>query len=255
MVSRTQHSQTQPTQQNKQQMSNINLSNNERVIALVTGLGFFAVSRRMKGIQRFALSALSGELIRQGITGHSFLFSLLGMNPAVETNKYAVSVPHEQGLRVEHSLTINRPVEDVYNFWRNFENLPQFMRHLKSVEILENGHSRWTARGPLNAPVSWEAEIINEVPNEVIGWRSLANSQIANAGSVRFSRVPGNRGTQVKVELEYIPPAGQVGAVIAGIFGERPEQQIQEDLNRFKQLMETGEINSTNGQPRGRHQQ
>jgi len=126
------------------------------------------------------------------------------------------------------------------------------MRHLQSVQILGENRSRWTARGPLGKNVSWDAEVINDKPNELIAWRSVEGSDIHNAGSVRFRPGPNGRGTEVTVELNYEPPAGMVGATIARLFGESPEVQVREDLRRFKQLMEAGEIPTVEGQTSGR---
>jgi uncharacterized membrane protein len=150
-------------------------------------------------------------------------------------------------VRVERVITINRPVHEVYDFWKHFENFPQFMRHLVSVESLPNGRSRWRAKGPAGMKVEWEAELIEDRHGEWIAWRSVEGSGIQNSGSVRFSPAPGARGTEVRVQLQYSPPAGSVGRGIAWLFGEEPDQQIYDDLRRFKQLMETGEIPLSDG--------
>jgi uncharacterized membrane protein len=153
---------------------------------------------------------------------------------------------------IRKSITINRPAEEIYAFWRNFENLPRFMNHLKSVTTSIDGRSHWVAKGPMNTQVEWDAEIINEVPNQLIAWRSLPGSAVTTAGTVRFERATGGRGTVVRVDLQYRPPGGAIGATIAKLFGESPEKQIAVDLHRIKQLLETGEIARTEGQPAGR---
>ena len=153
-------------------------------------------------------------------------------------NPENVSVPHEQGIHVNETIVINRPVEEIYNFWHHFEQLPQFMDHLESVEPLPNGHSHWVAKAPAGLKVDWEAEVVNDVPNQVIGWRSLENSTIPNAGSVRFKPMPGNRATEVNVEMEYVPPAGNLGKAVAALFGKEPGQQIRGDLERLKEILE-----------------
>jgi uncharacterized membrane protein len=148
-----------------------------------------------------------------------------------------------KGVRFSTNVvTVNKGVEEVYDFWRNFENLPRFMRHLESVTVLGNGRSRWKAMAPAGATVEWEAETIEDRPNELISWRSLPGSDVQNAGTVRFSSAPGGRGTEVRVDMEYIPPAGKVGAAVAMLFHEEPGQQIHDDLRHFKQVMEIGEI-------------
>jgi uncharacterized membrane protein len=148
---------------------------------------------------------------------------------------------------VEKVTTINRSIEQVYAFWRDFANLPRFMRHLESVEVIGDRRSRWRAKAPAGLTVEWEAELLEDRENELIKWRSLEGSTVQNSGSVHFQRAPGARGTEVRVQLEYSPPAGALGRGIAWLFGEEPEQQIGEDLRRFKQLMETGEIPISEG--------
>jgi len=155
--------------------------------------------------------------------------------------------PGDRTVRVEQVTTINKPVHEVYQFWRNFENLPKFMRHLKSVEMLDDNRSRWRAKGPAGMTVEWEAETLQDSEDEWIAWRSIEGSRVENSGSVRFSPAPGARGTEVRVQLQYSPPGGTFARTIAKLFGEEPEQQIHEDLHRFKQLMETGEIPISDG--------
>ena len=147
-----------------------------------------------------------------------------------------------RGIHAKGSCVINLPPEEVYTFWRDFQNLPRFMRHLDAVQDLGEGRSRWKAKGPAGMEVEWDATIIADVPGEVITWRSLENSDVDNAGAVRFERAPGNRGTIVKVNIEYNPVGGVIGAAVAKLFGEEPEQQLDDDLRRFKQVMEVGEV-------------
>jgi uncharacterized membrane protein len=153
----------------------------------------------------------------------------------------------DRGVKVEKVITINKPIEQVYEFWRRFENLPRFMRHLESVTVSSDRRSRWRARGPAGTTFEWEAEMVVDRENEWIAWRSVEGSGIRNSGSVRFQRAPGARGTEVRVQMEYSPPAGALGRTIARLFGEEPEWQIADDLRRFKQLMETGEIPMSDG--------
>jgi uncharacterized membrane protein len=149
--------------------------------------------------------------------------------------------------RVRAVTTINKPIEQVYAFWRRFENFPQFMRHIESIEAIDERRSRWRATAPAGATVSWEAELVEDRENEQISWRSVEGSSVRHHGSVHFAHAPGARGTEVRVELAYQPPAGALGRGVAWLFGEEPGQQIHEDLHRFKQLMETGEIPLSEG--------
>lgn len=142
------------------------------------------------------------------------------------------------GIRVEKSVIINRDRADLYYFWRNFRNLPLIMNHLQEVRVLSPTRSHWVARAPVGTRVEWDAEITHDQENELIAWRSLEGATVANAGSVRFLHFAEHL-TEVRVSLEYDPPGGRLGAFIASIFGENPEQQITEDLSRFKHLMES----------------
>jgi uncharacterized membrane protein len=162
--------------------------------------------------------------------------------------------PFQKGepLVVRKAITISRKPEELYRFWRNFEKLPAFMNHLKAVRDLGNNRSHWVAKGPAGLDVEWDAEVIEDKPNELLAWRSLSGADVDNAGEVRFEPAPGGRGTVLRVVLRYNPPAGKVGAAFAKILGEAPEKQIAVDLLRFKQLIETGEIARTEGQPAGR---
>ena len=152
-------------------------------------------------------------------------------------------------MRVTKAITINHPVEEIYAFWRNFENLPRFMKHLESVAVREEGVSHWIAKGPAGTHVEWDARIINEVENKVIGWQSLEGSTVSTAGSVNFDET--DRGTVVRVHLQYSPPAGKLGATVATLFREEPGQQIHEDLRRFKALFETDENPKIERKPSG----
>jgi uncharacterized membrane protein len=143
---------------------------------------------------------------------------------------------------VHRSVTINRPPEDVYGFWRQLDNLPLFMKHLESVDVLDDKRSHWAAKAPLGRTVEWDAEVTEDVPNQLISWSSTGSSQIWNRGTVRFERAPGKRGTEVHVELEYAPPGGRIGSSVARILGEEPTNQISGDLRRLKQVMETGDV-------------
>jgi len=146
--------------------------------------------------------------------------------------------PFLGGIQLEKTLVIQRPVAEVYRFWRDFENLSSFLNHIKSVTLGPDGRSHWVAEAPAGTTVEWDAGIINDIPNELISWRSLENSQIDNAGSVHFRPAPGG-GTEVKIALTYNPPAGPIGEAFALLFAEEPAQQMEADLSELKHLMES----------------
>jgi uncharacterized membrane protein len=200
-----------------------------------------------------ALAATGTALIYRGATGHCPAYAAAGINTAHPRSETKEALGGARGVHVEEVATISRAADELYRFWRDFERLPSFMGHLVSVKEIDNRRSHWIAKAPAGRSVEWDAEIVNEVPNELIGWRTLDGADVVSAGSVRFKPAPGGRGTEVRVRLQYEPPAGKVGATVAWLLGHEPSQTIREDLRRFKQLMETGEIPTTKGQPRGRH--
>jgi uncharacterized membrane protein len=155
-------------------------------------------------------------------------------------------------IRVAQSVTINRSPEELYRYWRDFQNLPRFMKHLEAVRQIGDGRSHWVAKAPAGMRVEWDAEITEDRPNELIAWRSLEGADVDSVGSVRFERAPGGRGSIVRVEMRYRPPAGVGGATVAKLLGKDPGWQIKDDLRHFKQIVETGEVITTQGQPAGR---
>ena len=145
-------------------------------------------------------------------------------------------------IRTKRSVTVNCDVNDAYELWHNFENLPRFMRHLESVTVTGDRRSHWVAKAPGGKRVEWDAETTDDRPNELIAWRSLPDADVYNAGEVRFTPAPGGRGTEVRVTLDYRPPLGKLGSKVAMLWREEPGQQVADDLRHFKQVLETGEI-------------
>ena len=233
---------------------------------LAGGAALLGLGIKAKGLAQMGLMAFGGGLLYMAATGRNPLaqVGLISSEqyqggpggattaPNAVTSSVNTSVPQEQGQHATVVVTINKPAAELYGYWRNFENLPRIMKHLESVTRLDGGRWHWKAKAPLGMSVEWDAEILNEIPNELIAWRSLPEAQIPNAGSVRFKPLSHDRGTEIKVELEYQPPAGKVGATVAKLLGEEPQGQIEDDLRRFKQLMETGEIATVQGQSSGR---
>ena len=223
----------------------------ERWVSMAAGAGLIVNGIRQRNLLSLGLAAVGGALLYRGATGRSWLYRLRGTSTAGPRRGPNAEIGHNRGIKVEESITINQPPAELYQFWRNFENLPRFMDHVKSVEVRSDKHSHWDVKAPMGRTVSWDAEIINEVPNELIAWKSLDDADVPNAGSVRFKPAPGSFGTEVRVVLEYQPPAGRLGVTLAKLFGEEPTQQVKDDLRRLKQLMEAGEVATTQGQPAG----
>ena len=236
----------------QQKQDRVNLGTIERWLSGLTGGTLFGYGILRRDWIGATLVAVGGVLVARGATGHSFLYQALNVDTSQKERQNATSVPHNRGVKVVRSETIQKSPAELYRFWRNFENLPRFMQHLQSVTVKDITHSHWVAKTPAGREVTWDAVIINEKENELIAWRSLGDADIDNAGSVHFTPAPGGRGTVVKVVLEYNPPAGQAGKLIAKILGEEPDTQVREDLRHFKEMMEAGEIPTTEGQSSGR---
>ncbi|MBW4696559.1 MAG: SRPBCC family protein [Aphanocapsa lilacina HA4352-LM1] len=228
----------------------MNVGGTERLLSVISGslVAFYGLSRNNLG--GFALALLGGGLVLRGVTGKSIVYKALDIDTAHSGRGDGRNLPDERNVRIAKAVTINRSPEDLYRFWRDFENLPRFMGHLQSVQIVDERRSRWAVKSPGGGTAEWLAEIVEEKENERIAWRSLEGSDVANAGLVRFSPAP-DGGTQVQVTITYEPPAGKLGVALAWFTGEEPSQQLYDDLRRFKQLMEAGEIVSTDGQPTG----
>jgi uncharacterized membrane protein len=226
----------------RHQAERADLGKTERLISGVAGAALLFLTFRARRLRPFLFPVATGLLAKalKGQVGKSGRSS--GRSGADDRTSAVASVGRGQGVKVEESVTINRPVLEVFRFWRNFENLPRFMDHLESVTVIDDTHSHWVAKGPAGSRVEWDALIHNEVADELIAWRSLPGSEVNNAGSVHFTPTPDGNSTDVRVVLSYEPPAGKLGAAVAKLLGEEPSQQVAEDLRRFKQVMDLGDV-------------
>lgn len=218
-----------------------NISETERWVSMAAGAGMALYGLSRRRTSGLVLAGLGAWLFKRGMSGHCDTYQMLGVSTAGtgEDTRQALGGP--AGVIVEESVTINRPISELYRFWRNLENLPRFMSHLESVERITDTLSRWRAKAPAGTTVEWNAEIINEVPDQVIGWKSIEGSDVVSAGSVNFDDAGAGRGTRVRVRLQYSPPGGKIGDAVARLVGADAATQIRQDLQRFKQLVETGE--------------
>lgn len=224
-----------------------NLNQTERIISGVAGGGLIAYGLKRRDATGAALAVVGGVLGLRGATGHCQIKDAL----KTENGKSHLQSWLSGKVEVKKAVTINKSQSELFAFWRNFENLPMFMNHLESVIVIDNTRSHWKATAPLGYAVEWQAEITEEILNEKIAWRSMEGADIPNSGAVEF-RPTANRGTEVIVHINYEAPAGKIGSFAAKIFGEEPNQQVAEDLRRFKSLMEAGLIMKVEGQPSGR---
>lgn len=230
----------------------VNLSSGERLASIFGGtvLALYGLSRRNPA--GTALAFAGSSLLLRGVSGFSLLYKAVGIDTAEPYSGAGSSLPQSRTIQVDKTVLINRTPEDLYRFWHNFENLPGFMKHLESVQVLDEKRSHWIARAPMGQQVAWDAEIVDQKPGEYIAWRSTEKADIRNAGSVNFTAISSGRGTLMRVLISYDPPVGQLGRAYLSLFGEEPSQQVSEDLRRFKAMMETGEVPTTEGQPSSR---
>lgn len=221
----------------------MNLSNTERNISIAAGaaLGVLALSKPLS-IRGLVSAAVGGMLLHRGLSGYCALYNALGVNTRDKSTEPSAA-PEEyfdKAIHLEESIVIRQSPRDLYYFWRDFENLPRFMSHLKEVKRIDETRSHWIGTGPMNYSVEWDAEIINDEPGKLIAWRSTGSSEVDNAGSVRF--LPsGEDSTELRVVIDYIPPAGSIGHAVAKLLGEDPKQQITQDLQKLKEMIESRE--------------
>ena len=219
--------------------SGINVGDGERTVSTVTGGAALLYGLLRGGVGGWALAGLGAMLTYRGLSGKCQLYRALGIDHA---SRGGEQVQGNLGTKIERSVMVNAPAEQVYRVWRRLSNLPRFMSHLERVEEMDSRRSRWTVRVPAGMAVTWDAELINDVPNEVIAWKTIDTKLIDHAGSVRFERAPDGRGTIVRVSMQYAPPAGDVGHAVARALGQDPASQIDKDLAGFKRAMEAGEL-------------
>jgi uncharacterized membrane protein len=226
-------------------IDDVNVGMSERWGSVIGGAALAAYGLKRRSLGGAALAVLGGGMLYRGMTGYCQLYQALGISTARDGGAI-------QRVEVTRAITVNKSPEELYRFWRHFENLPRFMSHLKAVHSSGDGRSHWVATAPLGMTVEWDAELTEERDNELIAWQSLEGAHVPNKGCVRFQHAPGGRGTEVRVTLAYQPPMGRLGASVAKLFGEEPGQQLEADLRRFKSFMEAGELPTTQGQPSGR---
>ncbi len=223
-----------------------NVGDAERRASLAGGAIATLMALRRGGIGGLALGAVGGFLLYRGSTGHCAINEQLGRN---------TTSPEDQGLfgrgevTLQTGITIDRKPEELYSYWRDFEHLPQFMRHLVDVTKLDASHSHWIAQAPFGKTLEWDSEVTEDIPNERIAWRSVEGSDIKHHGEIRFRPATGGHGTEVQVDMSYQPPGGKFATTMAQYFNGITQEKLHEDVRRFKQLMEAGEIPTAGATP------
>lgn len=220
----------------RQRQKRINVGPAERKASLAGGAALALSGLRNLGKRNYlsglAMMVAGGMFLYRGKTGHCDVYQAMGVD-TVHT--------HNSGLRIEKAVTIGLPPQQVYQFWRNLEHLPQFMKHLDSVQVTGERTSHWKAIGPGGLTAEWDAEMMEDTPGQQISWHSVGAADIPNKGSVEFKEAPAHRGTEVKVTIDYYPPGGAAGKAAAKAAHGLNAQQLEEDLKRLKQILEVGE--------------
>jgi len=224
----------------------VNVTDAERWITGIGGAAMAVAGMRQRSGSGLLMVAGGGALLVRAATGYCPAYGALGIN-STETRR---ALGGRRGMHVNESITIQRPAAELYDRWRQLARLPEIMSHLVSVTETGQTRSHWVAKAPFGSTVEWDAEMISDDPGSLISWRTVEESDVVSAGSVKF--VPDARGgTIVHVKLQYSPPAGAAGAAVAWLTGRSGAQSVRDDLRRFKALIEAGEVPTIEGQPRG----
>jgi uncharacterized membrane protein len=234
-----------------------NVSEAERWLSLLGGTALALYGLERRDLQGGLLAVLGAELVRRGATGHCLLYDALNVSTASDATAHgphrdlpaspAATVRASRAVKVEHSVTVHRSPEELYTFWRDPLNLPRLFEFVESVEMLSHTRAHWRVRGPAGSTIAWDAEIINEIPNELLAWKSVGDADIPNAGSLHFRTAPEGDATDFRLVLEYQPPAGHLGAWIAKVVAENPDVQVRHALRRFKEIVESGDVAMAEG--------
>lgn len=229
-----------------------NIGEGQRLLSAVAGAGLLAAALSKRSWLGAILATAGISLLYRAASGYCPAFGALGIDMSDDTHDTTRlgrrKVHSGPATKIVRTIEINRPPSELYRFWRSLENLPRVMSHLESVQVITDRLSHWVVKTMTGIPtVEWDAEIINDVENERIGWRSLQGADVDNTGSVKFEPTADGRGTKLTVTLQYAPPAGKIGTAIAKLLGEDPDSQIEGDLQRFKESMETGVFSHGDG--------
>lgn len=235
-----------------------NIGEVQRVLSVIAGMAFLASGLSRRNWSGALLATVGGGLLYRAISGYCPAFGAMGIDMSgsnrsgwsSNTNRLGRRKVHtDRATKIQRAIEINRPPNDMYRFWRSLDNLPRIMNHLDSVQVINDRLSHWVMKAMPGVPkVEWDAEIINDVENQRIGWKSLQGADVDHTGSVEFKPTDNGQRTWMTVTLQYEPPGGKLGAAVAKWFGEDPNTKIAEDLQRFKEEMETGVFSQAGGE-------
>ena len=216
----------------------VNVGDKERMVSALVGGALVTWGLMRRSLGGLGLVATGGALAWRAFSGHCAMYRALG----VDTHRRDATTRGNLGIKIDKSIEVNAPPERVYAFWRRLENLPRILSNVESVHSLGDTRSHWTVKTVGGATVEWDAEIINDKPNELIAWRSVPGASVTNAGSVHFERTNDGRSTRIHVALQYDPPGGEIGHAVASLLNADAGTQVEQDLKNFKQAFEAGHI-------------
>jgi uncharacterized membrane protein len=219
----------------------VNVGEVERYGSIVGGAALVVAGLSRRSLPGLLAAGLGGLFIVRGVAGHCRLYDSIGVSTSAPQRP---GVPDQTGQKIEKTIFIARPPEELYRFWRNLENLPEFMESIESIRIMDDRHSHWVVKGPGGHRVEWDAEIVNEHPGEMISWQTLPGADVQSAGTVRFTSTEDGRGTLLRVVLEFHPPGGSLGARVARLFGRDPAARLERDLGRLKEIIESHDVSA-----------
>lgn len=240
----------------EEEMNGHNVGSLERGASLFGGGALVVGGLRQGGVRGFGSALLGGVLLYRGATGYCPVYGSLGVSTADEEgrqSRVAEYITAQRDIRMDAVAIVNRPVDELYRFWRDPLNLPRFMKSITSVEPLSDHRAQWTLKPPVGPAIPFVSEITHETEGRAIGWQSEDSTVLEHTGEVRFRELPTGRGTEVRLKLDFTPPAGALGGGVARLFDGAMETQLRAELKRLKQFMETGEIATTEGQPSARN--
>lgn len=230
----------------------VNVGHFERGASITMGVALLALAlSRHRRPEAVALGAIGSYLAWRGAGGRCLLYDALDTGTAGDDEEERLAAGAHDDVSLEAVLTIGRAPDEVYAFFRRLENAPRFLASIESVEVLDERRSRWRARMPAGQALEWDAEILEDRPGELIAWRSLPGFPVQHAGAVRFLEAPGDRGTEVRLAIDYRPPGAPLGRALARLLGSATEYVAEEDLRRLQQILEAGEVATVRGQPQG----
>ena len=219
--------------------ADVNVGKGERIASLLGGAGLAVLGARQKGIGGALLGLAGAALLHRGATGHCYVYQAMEMDTASGAPERGLAAENDPGVSVNASVTVDRPADEVYALWRDFERAPRYMDRIARVEALDETRSRWTATGPMGRSWTWESEVVEDRAGELIAWESLPGAELPNRGWVQFHPAGADaRQTEVRYFVEFDPPGGVIGDAVARVFHDAPKEMIRGDLRRFRQMVE-----------------